>query len=137
MLCVRIGLDEGRFWPDPGGDSVAWWSIGVPATALFTVILTWVGRTWSLERWIGLIPAAVLCYAALSAFRIAPAYVAPHYSMKQASRSLGLSLASSAGLGHLERRGTLQRQRSRLPHGRGLDLADIPARYHGHRVCLR
>src|SRR4029453_6657500 len=105
MLCVRTGLDEGRFWPDPGGDFVAWWSIGVPATALFTVILTSVGRpgrpgggTWSRERWMGLIPAAVLCYSALAAFRIAPAYVAPHYSMKQASRSLGLSLASSAGL---------------------------------------
>ena len=98
MLCVRIGLDESRFWPDPGGGSVAWWSIGVPATALFTVILTSVGRNWSLERWIGLIPAAVLCYAALGAFRIAPAYVAPNYSMKQTSRALGLSLASSAGL---------------------------------------
>src|SRR5262249_58287053 len=56
------------------------------------------GRTWSVERWLGLIPAAVLCYAALGAFRIAPAYVAPYYSMKQASRSLGLSLAGSAGL---------------------------------------
>ena len=98
MVCVRTGLDEGRFWPDPGRDSVAWWSIGIPATVVFTVILTSIGRTWSPERWIGLIPAAVLCYSALGAFRIAPAYLAPHYSMKQASRDLGISLASSAGL---------------------------------------
>lgn len=98
MVCVRTGLDEGRFWPDPGGDLVAWWSMGIPATAVFAVTLASVGRRWSRERWIGLIPAAVLCYSALGAFRIAPAYVAPQYSMKQASRDLGLSLASSAGL---------------------------------------
>jgi len=98
MVCVRIGLDEGRFWPDPLGNSAAWWSIGIPATALLTVILTSIGQIWSHERWIGLIPAAVLCYSALGAFRIATAYVAPHYSMRQASQDLGLSLANSSGL---------------------------------------
>lgn len=97
MVCVLTGLDGGRFWPVPGGGRVAWWSVGIPATAAFAVTLTSVGRRWSLKRWIGFIPAAVLCYAVLGAARIAPAYVAPHYSMKQASRDLGRSLAGSAG----------------------------------------
>jgi len=98
MVCVRTGLDEGRFWPVPGGGRAAWWSVGLPATAALATMLTAVGRHWSRERWIGLVPAAVLCYAVLAAARVAPAYVAPHFSMKQVSRDLGLSLANSTGL---------------------------------------
>jgi hypothetical protein len=98
MMCLRTGLDEGRFWPAPGGNPAGWWSVGIPVTAVLAATLTSLGRRWSLDRWIGLIPAAVLCYSTLGASRIVSAYVVPHYSMKQASQDLGVSLADSPSL---------------------------------------
>jgi len=97
-VCVRTGLDEGRFWPVPGGGRAAWWSVGLPIAAVLATTLATIGRRWSRERWISLVPVAVLCYAVLAAARVAPAYVVPHFSMKQVSRDLGLSLANSTGV---------------------------------------
>jgi len=98
MVCLRTGLDGGRFWPGRGGSPVAWWSVGLPVTAVFATTVASIGRRWSLERWSGFIPAAVLCYSALGVLRIVPAYVAPHYSIKQVSQDLGFSLANSPSL---------------------------------------
>jgi hypothetical protein len=98
MVCVRVDLDAGRFWPVPGGNSVAWWTAGLPITAAATTGLVAISRQWTRERWLRLVPAAALCYAVLGVARIAPAYVAPTFTIAQASRSLGRSLASATGL---------------------------------------
>jgi len=49
MVCLRTGLDGGRFWPGRGGSPVTWWSVGLPVTAVFAMTVASIGRRWSLE----------------------------------------------------------------------------------------
>ncbi|HJV55627.1 MAG TPA: glycosyltransferase family 39 protein [Methylomirabilota bacterium] len=98
MLCLRIGLDGGSFWPVAGGGHVAWWSVGAPVTGVLAGLLVVGGRRWTSDRWMALATAAVLAYAAVAVSRIAPSYVTPHYSIRETSRDLGRSLAGTTGL---------------------------------------
>jgi predicted membrane-bound mannosyltransferase len=93
VACLRLGVDGGSFWPATTGARVAWWSLGVPATALAAGLVALAGRRWSAERGRALAAVAVLAYAALAVSRIVPAYVTPQYSIRQASREIGRSLA--------------------------------------------
>lgn len=95
LLWARLGLPAGSFWPVAGGALPSWWSFGPATTVLLAGLLTWVGRSWAARPWLALIPAAALAYAALTAARVAPSYLQPHYSIKQTSRELGLSLAGT------------------------------------------
>jgi 4-amino-4-deoxy-L-arabinose transferase-like glycosyltransferase len=98
MLCLRAGLDGGSFWPVAGGGRLAWWSVGAPATGMLAGLLVIGGKRWTSDRWMALATAAVLAYSAVAVSRIAPSYVTPHYSIRQASRDLGRSLAGATGL---------------------------------------
>ena len=97
VLCLRLGVAGGSFWPAPTGARVAWWSLGVPAAALAACLVARAGRGWSGERWRTLAAVAVLAYATLAVTRIAPSYLAPHYSIRQASREIGRTLAGVSG----------------------------------------
>ena len=96
-ICLRSGVDGGRFWPVATGAGAAWWSLGAPAAALAAGLLAWAGRRWPGERWLTLATVAALAYAALAVSRIAPSYVTPQYSIRQASREIGRSLATVSG----------------------------------------
>jgi hypothetical protein len=96
-ICLRSGVDGGRFWPVATGAGAAWWSQGAPAAALAAGLLAWAGRRWPGERWLTLATVAALAYAALAVSRIAPSYVTPQYSIRQASREIGRSLATVSG----------------------------------------
>lgn len=98
LLWARLGLPAGSFWPGAGGALPSWWSFGPAITLLLAGLLTWVGRSWTARPWLALIPAAALGYAALTAARVAPSYLQPHYSLKQTSRELELSLGGPADL---------------------------------------
>jgi hypothetical protein len=97
MLCLRAGVDGGSFWPVAHGDHVAWWSVGAPVAGVLAALLAVGGKRWTSERWMALATAAVLAYSAVAVSRIAPSYVTPHYSIREASRELGRSLAGSTG----------------------------------------
>jgi hypothetical protein len=96
LLAVRVGLAGNSFWPMADRGHLEWWWAGPPVTALVSALLAWAGRPWDTRRWLALVPAAALCYAALSVVRILPSYIHPHYSIKDASEQLGLSLAGSS-----------------------------------------
>ena len=96
-LCLRSGLDGGSFWPAATGARAAWWSLGAPAAAVVAGLVALAGRRWTPERWMTLATAAVLAYAALAVTRIVPSYVTPQYTIRQASREIGRSLAEAPG----------------------------------------
>jgi hypothetical protein len=98
LLSVRIRIGDGSFWPGAGAARPAWWSAGILAAALITVLVMLTGRRWNSTRWAALVPAAVLCYAVLSVARIAPGYAYPHYSIRDTSRILGDYLAGEPGV---------------------------------------
>jgi hypothetical protein len=95
MVCWRLGLAGGRFWPDPTDVSIGWWSVGTPIAGALALGLVAFGRKWSRQRWIGLAVMATACYAALAVARIAPAYLTPRYTIAETSRDLGRLLAES------------------------------------------
>jgi hypothetical protein len=97
VLCLRLGIDGGSFWPRATGAPVAWWSLGVPAAAVAACLVTLAGRRWTGERWRAMAAVAVLAYAVLAVSRIAPSYVTPHYSIRDASREIGRTLAGLSG----------------------------------------
>lgn len=96
-ICLRAGVDGGSFWPTVAGGRVAWWSSGAPLAALIAALVVVTGRRRTGERWRTLATAAVVAYAVLAVTRIAPSYVSPRYSIRQASREIGRSLADVAG----------------------------------------
>jgi hypothetical protein len=95
LLSVRAGFGANSFWPVAGGDHLGWWSTGVWIAAVVSGLLVRAGRRWETKRWISLIPVAAVCYAALSIVRVLPSYMHPHYSIRDTSQQLGLSLAGA------------------------------------------
>jgi hypothetical protein len=98
MLWLRAGVDGGSLWPVAHGGHLAWWSVGAPVAGVLAGLLAVGGKRWTSERWMALATAAVLAYSAVAVSRIAPSYVTPHYSIREASRDLGRSLAGTTGV---------------------------------------
>jgi len=96
LLGQRGGLLHANFWPAAGTGVRSWWVLGPWVAALATALLASAGRAWRAERWAALVPAAALCYGALVVARVAPAYLRPHYTMKETSAALGATLSGGA-----------------------------------------
>jgi len=99
MVCWRLSLGGGRFWPDPAAGSIGWWSLGVAISAALALALCLAGREWSRQRWTGLTLMATVSYTALALVRIAPGYLTPRYTIAETSRDLGRLLGNSVGDG--------------------------------------
>jgi hypothetical protein len=98
LVFDRLGLSGFPFWPAPGHGAWTWalggmWGALVAAWAL-TAVLGRQRPSWRLPA----ISAAAALYAVLSLVRILPSYLAPQYTMKQASGSLGRDLAGFRGV---------------------------------------
>jgi hypothetical protein len=85
------------FWPTRSFELYArWWVPALLAAAGVAVVLSNVSARWSATRWAHGLTTLALFYLLTLAIKIAPGYVNPHYSMKNASRDLGLILSGSS-----------------------------------------
>ena len=81
------------FWPSTGLPFHAlWWSLTLLAAVGVSVIVTKFVRRWQSTGCAFLITACAMFYLVISLFRISPGYLHPQYTMRAASRDLGLLL---------------------------------------------
>ena len=85
------------FWPTRSFEFYArWWVPALLAASGVAVVLSNVSTRWSATRWAHGITILALFYLLTLAIKIAPGYVNPHYSIKSASRDMGLILSGSS-----------------------------------------
>ena len=85
------------FWPARSFELYArWWVPALVVASAVAVVLSNVSTRWSATRWAHASTILALFYLLTLAIKIAPGYVNPHYSMKNASRDLGLILSGSS-----------------------------------------
>jgi hypothetical protein len=98
LISDRLDLEAFPFWPAPRNGPWTW-TLGMGWVILLA--------SWALERLLvrqtrfrrfRMIPVAAAVYAMLSLVRILPSYVAPQYTMRQTSESLGRELAEVQGI---------------------------------------
>lgn len=96
LIAARLSLVSPSFWPgvEAGGPALRWLLLLAAAAGAFgaTRAVRW-GRPVGSAA---LVTAAVL-YAVLGVVRLAPGYLEPHYSMREASVDLGVLLAGAPG----------------------------------------
>ncbi len=97
LLADRLSLVSPRFWPgaEAGGHALLRWLLLLAAAggALGAARAARWGRPAASVA----LAAAAALYAVLGIVRLAPGYLEPHYSMREASRDLGALLAGAPG----------------------------------------
>lgn len=94
LLAERLSLVSPSFWPgaEGGGNALRWLLLLLAAAAAIGAARA--GR-WGRPAAAGALVAAAVLYAGLGLVRLAPAYLEPHYTMREASRDLGVLLAGA------------------------------------------
>jgi Dolichyl-phosphate-mannose-protein mannosyltransferase len=96
LLAERLSLVSPSFWPgaEGGGTALRW--LLLLAGAAGAIGAARAGRWGRPAAAVALVAAAAL-YAGLGVVRVAPGYLEPHYTMREASRDLGVLLARVPG----------------------------------------
>jgi hypothetical protein len=96
LIAERLSLVSPTFWPaaKTGGHTLRWLLVFTAAAAAFAAARA--ARDGRPAGSAALVAAAAL-YALLGVVRLAPGYLEPHYSMRDASRDLGALLAGTPG----------------------------------------
>ena len=98
LLLQRLAAPPPSFWPGSGLEAeAAWWPSLLAAAAGATWLLLANRRHWGRSAGAVGIMVAAVGYVTLGLVRLAPGYLDPHFTMREASRDLGVLLADSAG----------------------------------------
>jgi len=97
LLLQRLAASPPFFWPVSGLEAeTAWWPTLLAAAAGATWLLLANRRRWGRSAGTVGIMVAAVGYVTLGIVRLAPGYLDPHFTMREASRDLGVLLAGSA-----------------------------------------
>ncbi len=96
LFVQRFSASPPLFWPTSAAEGrTVWWPLLLAGTGALTGLLLAYGQRWGRRaRAVGVVAVAV-GYMTLGLVRLAPAYLDPHFSMRQASHDLSLLLAVS------------------------------------------
>lgn len=96
LLMQRLTSPPPFFWPASQlGAQTVWWPVLLAAAAAATCLLLKNRRRWGRRAGAVGIVAAAIGYVTLGLVQLAPGYLHPHFSMREASRDLGVLLAGS------------------------------------------
>ena len=94
-----IFVDAHRFWPIDGSlPYVTLLSLLIAAISTFCAVSDNFVNPLPRIKSGGMITTVALCYLTISVIRIAPGYLQPHYSIRDASRDIGRLLSGSSGI---------------------------------------
>jgi hypothetical protein len=97
LLIQRLTVSPPVFWPvSAPGAQAAWWPALLAAAMVATWLLLANRRGWRQRAGAVGIVAAAVGYVTLGLVQLAPGYLDPLFSMREASRDLGVLLAGSS-----------------------------------------
>jgi hypothetical protein len=99
FLATASGLSGSFFWPSAGALVIeAPWRLSLLASAVLAGVWAHSASAWKVEGCARSVALYAVLYFAGSLVSLAPGYINPHYSIRDASRDLGKVLANSSSV---------------------------------------